>query len=151
MRYGEWLSRLKQLRVAGSRRVIGLTCVCASCNRRERSFIMLKPDAVQRGLVGKIIQRFEEKGYKLVAMKFVVASREHMEKHYSDLAGKGFFSGLIDFTTSGPVVPMVWEGLDMVRAGRKLLGETRPADSAPGTIRGDYCVDVGRYAAFAAS
>merc|ERR1712098_375116 len=98
---------------------------------RERSFIMLKPDAVQRGLVGKIIQRFEEKGYKLVAMKFVVPSREQMENHYSDLSSKPFFGGLVDYTTSGPVVPMVWEGDNVVLGGRKMLGETKPADSCP--------------------
>ena len=111
---------------------------------RERSFIMLKPDAVQRGLVGKIIQRFEEKGFKLVAMKCMVASKEHMESHYADLSGKGFFNGLVKFMTSGPVIPMVWEGLNVVKTGRKMLGETNPADSLPGSIRGDFCIDVGR-------
>lgn len=111
---------------------------------RERSFIMLKPDAVQRGLIGKIIQRFEEKGFKLVAMKCMTASKEHMEAHYSDLSSKGFFAGLVKFMTSGPVIPMVWEGQGVVLTGRKMLGETMPSKSAPGSIRGDFCIDVGR-------
>merc|ERR1712008_621628 len=111
---------------------------------RERTFIMLKPDAVQRGLVGEIIKRFEQKGFKLVAMKMMHASVEHLEEHYSDLKGKGFFPGLIKYINSGPVVPMVWEGLNVVKTGRVMLGETNPAASAPGTIRGDFSIQVGR-------
>merc|ERR1712228_1040769 len=111
---------------------------------RERTFIMLKPDAVQRGLVGEIIKRFEQKGFKLVAMKMMHASVEHLEEHYADLKGKGFFPGLIKYMNSGPVVPMVWEGLNVVKTGRVMLGETNPAASAPGTIRGDFCIHVGR-------
>merc|ERR1711935_747379 len=111
---------------------------------RERTFIMLKPDAVQRGLVGEIIKRFEQKGFKLVAMKMMHASVEHLEEHYSDLKGKGFFPGLIKYMNSGPVVPMVWEGLNVVKTGRVMLGETNPAASAPGTIRGDFSIQVGR-------
>ena len=82
--------------------------------------------------------------FKLVAMKCMVASKEHMESHYADLSGKGFFNGLVKFMTSGPVIPMVWEGLNVVKTGRKMLGETNPADSLPGSIRGDFCIDVGR-------
>lgn len=82
--------------------------------------------------------------FKLVAMKCMVASKEHMEAHYADLSGKGFFNGLVKFMTSGPVIPMVWEGLNVVKTGRKMLGETNPADSLPGSIRGDFCIDVGR-------
>merc|ERR1712008_432159 len=111
---------------------------------RERTFIMLKPDAVQRGLVGEIIKRFEQKGFKLVAMKMMHASVEHLEEHYSDLKGKGFFPGLIKYMNSGPVVPMVWEGLNVVKTGRVMLGETNPAASPPGTIRGDFSIQVGR-------
>merc|ERR1712060_768030 len=111
---------------------------------RERTFIMLKPDAVQRGLVGEIIKRFEQKGFKLVAMKMMHASVEHLEEHYADLKGKGFFPGLIKYMNSGPVVPMVWEGLNVVKTGRVMLGETNPAASAPGTIRGDFSIQVGR-------
>merc|ERR1712004_301669 len=111
---------------------------------RERTFIMLKPDAVQRGLVGEIIKRFEQKGFKLVAMKMMHASEELLKEHYADLSSKAFFPGLVKYMNSGPVVPMVWEGLDVVKTGRVMLGETNPAASAPGTIRGDFCIQVGR-------
>jgi len=110
----------------------------------ERSFIMIKPDGVHRGLVGEIIKRFEQKGFKLVAMKFQTATVEHLEKHYADLSSKPFFSGLVKYMASGPVLAMVWEGLNVVKTGRVLLGETNPKDSAPGTIRGDFAVHVGR-------
>merc|ERR1711913_26615 len=106
--------------------------------------IMIKPDGVHRGLVGDILKRFERKGFKLVAMKFQQASVEHLEKHYADLAKKPFFPGLVKYMASGPVVAMVWEGLNVVKTGRVLLGETNPADSKPGTIRGDFCIQVGR-------
>merc|ERR1712113_711974 len=110
----------------------------------ERTFIMIKPDGVHRGIVGEIIKRFENKGFKLVAMKLMQASVEHLEKHYADLAKKPFFPGLVKYMASGPVVPMVWEGNNVVKTGRVMLGETNPANSAPGTIRGDFCIDVGR-------
>merc|ERR1712158_147974 len=111
---------------------------------RERSFIMIKPDGVQRGLVGDIIKRFEQKGFKLVAIKLMQASEDHLRKHYADLSSRPFFPGLVKYMASGPVVPMVWEGLNVVKTGRVMLGATNPADSAPGTIRGDYCIQVGR-------
>merc|ERR1711887_463170 len=111
---------------------------------RERTFIMLKPDAVQRGLVGEIIKRFEQKGFKLVAMKMMHASEELLKEHYADLSSKAFFPGLVKYMNSGPAVPMVWEGLNVVKTGRVMLGETNPAASAPGTIRGDFCTQVGR-------
>merc|ERR1712156_388325 len=111
---------------------------------RERTFIMLKPDAVQRGLVGEIIKRFEQKGFKLVAMKMMHASEELLKEHYADLSSKAFFPGLVKYMNSGPVVPMVWEGLNVVKTGRVMLGEPNPAASAPGTIRGDFCIQVGR-------
>lgn len=110
----------------------------------ERTFIMIKPDGVQRGLVGKIIKRFEAKGFKLVALKFQWAGEELLQKHYADLAGRPFFPKLVKYMSSGPVVPMVWEGLNAVKTGRFMLGATNPADSNPGTIRGDLCVQVGR-------
>ncbi|CAB3360047.1 nucleoside diphosphate kinase-like [Cloeon dipterum] len=110
----------------------------------ERSFLMVKPDGVQRGLVGEIVRRFEAKGFKLVAMKFVWASEDLLKQHYADLSSKPFFPGLVSYMASGPVVPMVWEGLDVVKTGRVMLGATNPKDSAPGTIRGDLCIDVGR-------
>jgi nucleoside-diphosphate kinase len=111
---------------------------------RERTFIMIKPDGVQRGLVGDIISRFEKKGFKLVAMKLEAPGKEKFEQHYADLSSKGFFAGLVQYAASGPVVAMVWEGHNVVLTGRKMLGATRPDDSAPGTIRGDFAIDVGR-------
>ncbi|TMW69471.1 hypothetical protein Poli38472_001627 [Pythium oligandrum] len=111
---------------------------------RERTYIMVKPDGVQRHLVGEIIKRFEAKGFKLVALKLVAPGKDHLEKHYADLAGKPFFPGLITYMTSGPVVAMVWEGTNVVAMGRKMLGATKPSDSEAGTIRGDFCVEVGR-------
>jgi nucleoside-diphosphate kinase len=110
----------------------------------ERTYIMIKPDGVQRGLVGEIISRFEKRGFFLRALKQTLPSRELLEQHYSDLSGKGFFPKLIEYMLSGPVVCMVWEGKDAVKTGRKMLGETNPLNSAPGTIRGDFCIDVGR-------
>nr|XP_034960233.1 nucleoside diphosphate kinase A isoform X4 [Zootoca vivipara]XP_034960234.1 nucleoside diphosphate kinase A isoform X4 [Zootoca vivipara] len=110
----------------------------------ERTFIAIKPDGVQRGLVGEIIKRFERKGFKLVAMKFMHASEDLLSEHYSDLKDRPFFAGLVKYMHSGPVVAMVWEGLNVVKTGRVMLGETNPADSKPGTIRGDFCVQVGR-------
>jgi len=111
---------------------------------RERTFIMAKPDAVHRGLVGDIIKRFEQKGFKLVAMKFMWASEDLLKKHYADLKDKPFFPPLIKYMSSGPVVPMVWEGKNVVKTGRVMLGETDPFKSSPGTIRGDYAIEVGR-------
>ena len=111
---------------------------------QERTFIAVKPDGVQRGLVGKIIARFEEKGFKLVALKMISASEDLLKLHYADLSQKPFFPGLVKFMSSGPVVAMVWEGKGAVKTGRKMLGETNPADSLPGTIRGDFCIDIGR-------
>ncbi|KAM5152654.1 nucleoside diphosphate kinase A2 [Mantella aurantiaca] len=111
---------------------------------KERTFIAIKPDGVQRGLVGDIIKRFEQKGFRLVAMKFVQASKEHLKQHYIDLKDRPFYNGLVDYMNSGPVVAMVWEGMNVVKTGRVMLGETNPVDSKPGTIRGDFCVQVGR-------
>ncbi|KAM0707414.1 hypothetical protein Q7P35_004059 [Cladosporium inversicolor] len=110
----------------------------------EQTFIAIKPDGVQRGLIGPIIQRFEQRGFKLAAIKLVTASKEHLETHYSDLAGKPFFPGLVAYMASGPICAMVWEGRDAVKTGRVLLGATNPLASAPGTIRGDFAIDVGR-------
>ncbi|KAF9996465.1 nucleoside diphosphate kinase [Entomortierella chlamydospora] len=110
----------------------------------ERTYIMVKPDGVDRGLVGEVIKRFENKGFQLLALELQKPSREHLEKHYSDLSAKPFFAGLINYMTSGPVVAMVWQGKGVVKAGRVLLGETNPLASLPGTIRGDFAIDVGR-------
>jgi nucleoside-diphosphate kinase len=105
---------------------------------------MIKPDGIQRGLLGEIMDRFETKGFKLVACKQTQPGKAHFEKHYADLSSKKFFPDLIQYAASGPVVAMVWEGDNAVLTGRKMLGATKPSDSAPGTIRGDYCIDVGR-------
>ncbi|VEL10348.1 unnamed protein product [Protopolystoma xenopodis] len=106
----------------------------------ERTFIMVKPDGVHRGLVGEVIKRFENRGYKLVALKLVKPSEALLKEHYSALCDLPFFPKLIHYMSSGPVVPMV------VKSGRKMLGETKPLESAPGTIRGDFCQVVGRNA-----
>ena len=105
---------------------------------------MIKPDGVQRGLIGEIISRFEKKGFYLKAMKLITVEKSFAEKHYEDLSSKPFFPGLVDYIISGPVVAMVWEGKNVVSTGRKIIGATNPADSAPGTIRGDYGIMVGR-------
>jgi len=111
---------------------------------RERSLIAVKPDGVQRGLVGEIIKRFEQRGFKLVAMKMVQPSIEFAKKHYADLASMPFYADLCKFLASGPVVAMVWEGTSVIATGRAMMGETNPFDSKPGTIRGDYCTDIAR-------
>ncbi|CAI9094316.1 OLC1v1030034C1 [Oldenlandia corymbosa var. corymbosa] len=110
----------------------------------ERTFIAIKPDGVQRGLISEIISRFERKGFKLVAIKVVVPSKDFAQKHYHDLKERPFFNGLCDFLSSGPVVAMVWEGEGVIKYGRKLIGATDPQKSEPGTIRGDLAVVVGR-------
>ncbi|XP_053455575.1 nucleoside diphosphate kinase A-like [Nycticebus coucang] len=111
---------------------------------REHTFIAIKPDGVQWGLVGEIIKRFEQKGFYLVGLKFMQASEELLREHYIDLKDSPFFAGLVKYMRSGPVVAMVWEGLNVVKTGRVTLGETNPADSKPGTILGDFCIQVGR-------
>ncbi|XP_056628017.1 NME/NM23 nucleoside diphosphate kinase 2a [Triplophysa dalaica] len=110
----------------------------------ERTFIAIKPDGVERGLVGEIIKRFEQKGFKLVALKLIQASDDLLREHYSDLKDRPFFPGLVSYMSSGPVVAMVWEGFNVIKTGRVMLGETNPIDSKPGTIRGDFCVQVSR-------
>ena len=119
-------------------------CATTTDPRKERTYIMVKPDGVQRGLVGDIIHRFEKRGYKLAAMKMMTASEDHLKKHYADLATKPFFPTLVKHMASGPVVCMVWQGLDAVKQGRRMLGETNPLNSLPGSIRGDFCIDMGR-------
>jgi nucleoside-diphosphate kinase len=108
----------------------------------ERTFLMIKPDGVQRRLVGEIIRRFEQKGFTLVALQHRTASREQAEAHYGVHRDKPFFAGVVAFITSGPVVTMVWEGNDVIALARKLMGATKPADSLPGTIRGDYADSI---------
>ncbi|XP_017116532.1 nucleoside diphosphate kinase-like [Drosophila elegans] len=116
----------------------------ATAAHKERTLIMIKPDGVQRGLIGKIINRFERKGFHLVGLKMSLATKECLEKHYAELCERPFFPELCQYMTSGPLVPMVWEGLNVIKTGRQMLGATNPADSMVGTIRGDYCLQVGR-------
>ena len=105
---------------------------------------MIKPDGVQRGLVGEIIKRFEQRGFTLKGLKMLTVEKAHAEKHYSDLSSKPFFPALVDYICSGPVVAMVWEGKGAVATGRTIIGATNPQASAPGTIRGDFAIEVGR-------
>jgi nucleoside-diphosphate kinase len=110
----------------------------------ERTFLAIKPDGVQRGLVGDIIRRFETKGFTLVGLKLMKVSRELAEQHYGVHRERPFFAGLVEFITSGPVVAMVWEGDGVIASARKLIGATNPLTSDVGTIRGDYGVSIGR-------
>ena len=109
----------------------------------ERTYLMVKPDGVQRGLCGEIVSRFEKKGLKLVAMKLMVIPKETAETHYGEHKGKKFFDSLISYITSGPVLAMLWEGENAVAVCRQMMGKTNPQESAPGTIRGDYGMQVG--------
>ncbi|MBL1174030.1 nucleoside-diphosphate kinase [Pantanalinema sp. GBBB05] len=110
----------------------------------ERTFLAIKPDGVQRKLIGEIIRRFEAKGFTLVGLKLMQVSRELAEAHYGVHREKPFFAGLVNFITSGPVVAMVWEGDGVVAAARKVIGATNPLTAEPGTIRGDYGANIGR-------
>lgn len=110
----------------------------------ERTFLAIKPDGVQRGLVGEIIRRFEAKGFTLVGMKFMKVSRELAEQHYGVHRERPFFKGLVEFITSGPVVAMIWEGEGVIASARKLIGATNPLTAEPGTIRGDFGINIGR-------
>ncbi len=108
----------------------------------ERTYIMVKPDGVQRRLVGEIIRRFETRGLRLVALKMLTPSRNLAETHYALHRGKPFYAELVDFITSGPVVAMVWEANDAIRLGRNMIGALKPVEAACGTIRGDFTTEV---------
>lgn len=110
----------------------------------ERTFLMIKPDAVQRNLIGEVVSRLERKGLKLVAAKLFQANEELAKEHYAEHVKKPFFNDLVSFITSGPVFAMVVEGKNVVEVTRTLVGETNPTKAAPGTIRGDYGIDLGR-------
>lgn len=110
----------------------------------ERTFVIIKPDAVQRGLIGEIIARLERRGLKTVGMKFIQVSEELARQHYAVHEGKPFFEGLIQYITSAPVVAMVLEGTDAIAAVRNTLGATKPSEAAPGTIRADFGLEIGR-------
>jgi len=108
----------------------------------ERTFIMVKPDGVERRLAGEIIRRFETRGLRLVGLKLLVPDRALAEKHYAVHRERPFFGELVDFITSGPVVAMVWEANDAIRLGRNMIGALKPLEAAPGTIRGDFTTEV---------
>lgn len=110
----------------------------------ERTFLMIKPDAVQRNLIGEVVSRLERKGLKLVAAKLFQANEELAKEHYAEHVGKPFYNKLVSFITSGPVFAMVVEGKNVVEVTRTIVGETNPTKAAPGTIRGDYGIDLGR-------
>jgi len=109
----------------------------------QRTLVLVKPDGVKKGLTGEIISRLEKKGLKIAAMKMLQMDKAMARKHYAVHDGKPFFAGLVDFITSGPIVAVVVEGDKSVEVVRKLMGETDPVKAAPGTIRGDYGLDIG--------
>jgi nucleoside-diphosphate kinase len=110
----------------------------------ERTLVLVKPDGVQRGLIGEVIARLERRGLRLMAARFVQVSRELAETHYSVHQGKPFYEGLLKYITSAPVMAMAWEGPNAIAAVRQTMGATRPTEAAPGTIRHDFALEVGR-------
>jgi nucleoside-diphosphate kinase len=110
----------------------------------ERTLVLVKPDGVQRGLIGEVISRLERRGLRLVAAKFMAISKELAETHYAIHKGKPFYDGLISYITSAPVMAMVWEGPQAVAAVRQTMGSTKPVEAAPGTLRHDFALEVGR-------
>jgi len=110
----------------------------------EREFIMIKPDGVQRALVGEVIKRLERVGLKIIAMKMIQVTMSQAEEHYAIHKGKPFYEGLLEYITSGPVVAMIVEGRESVKLTRKVVGATNPIDAEPGSIRGDYALEIGR-------
>jgi len=110
----------------------------------ERSLVILKPDAVQRALVGEILTRYEKRGLKIAAMKFELVSRKTAERHYGEHKGKPFFDGLVEYITSAPSVLLILEGPDAVTITRTTNGATKPGEAAPGTIRADFGLTIGR-------
>ncbi|CEI83749.1 nucleoside diphosphate kinase [Oceanobacillus oncorhynchi subsp. incaldanensis] len=110
----------------------------------ERTFLMVKPDGVQRNLIGDIVARFEQKGFKLAGAKLMTISTDLAETHYGEHKERPFFGELVDFITSGPVFAMVWEGENVVASARTMMGKTNPSEALPGTIRGDYGINVGK-------
>jgi nucleoside-diphosphate kinase len=109
----------------------------------DRTLILVKPDAFARSLTGEIIARFERKGLEIVALRHLVMTRELAERHYAEHAERPFFGDLVDFITSGPLVAMVLEGPDAVKAARQVIGATNPLEAAPGSIRGDFAIEMG--------
>ena len=110
----------------------------------ETTLVLVKPDGVQRGLIGEVISRLERRGLKLIGARFQVTSRELAERHYAVHQGKPFYAGLIDYITSAPVMAMVWQGPQAIGAVRQTMGATRPTEAAPGSVRHDFGLEVGR-------
>lgn len=110
----------------------------------ERTLILVKPDGVQRNLIGEIVSRFERRGLKLVGMKFMQMSNELASAHYGVHKERPFYGSLIEYITSGPIVAMVWEGKNAIAAARATMGGTNPVEASPGTIRGDFGMEIGR-------
>jgi nucleoside-diphosphate kinase len=110
----------------------------------ERTLILVKPDGVQRNLIGQLVSRFESRGLKLIGMKFIQMSDQLAKNHYAIHQGKPFYESLVTYITSGPVVAMVWEGKNAILAARATMGVTNPVEAAPGTIRGDFGMEIGR-------
>ena len=110
----------------------------------ERTFVAIKPDGVQRGVIGEVISRLEHRGLKLVAIQMMHVDEELAGRHYGEHVDRPFFPGLVSFITSGPIVAMIWEATNAVALARQTMGATNPADAAPGTIRGDFGIDIGR-------
>jgi nucleoside-diphosphate kinase len=110
----------------------------------ERTFVAVKPDGVERVLIGEVVGRFEKRGLKIIGMKFMKVTKEMAEQHYGEHKGKPFYDGLVSYITSGPIVAMALEGKNAVALARQTIGATKPQDAAPGTIRGDLAVEIGR-------
>lgn len=110
----------------------------------EKTFLMVKPDGVQRNLIGEIVSRFEKKGFQLAGAKLMTISQELAEEHYGEHKERPFFGELVDFITSGPVFAMVWQGENVIATARQMMGATNPQEAAPGTIRGDFGLTVGK-------
>lgn len=113
-------------------------------NQNERTLVLIKPDGVQRGLVGNIISRLESRGLKIASLKFIRIKRTLAEQHYGVHKNQPFFPKLVDFITSSPVVAIVFQGRNAVELTRNTMGQTNPSEAAPGTIRGDLAIDIGR-------
>lgn len=110
----------------------------------EKTFLMVKPDGVQRGLIGEIVGRLERKGFQLIGAKLMLITKEQAEYHYAEHHGRTYYDGLISFITSGPVFGMVWQGDDVVALSRAMMGKTNVLEAAPGTIRGDFASHTNR-------
>lgn len=110
----------------------------------ERTFVAIKPDGVQRGLIGDVISRLERRGLKLVAIRLMQVDEDLASRHYAEHVDRPFFGSLVSFITSGPIVAMIWEANNAVALARQTMGATNPGEASPGTIRGDFGVDIGR-------